>query len=394
MAVYQREYRSQKTRRPVWFYQFQWQGKAHKQSGFTTRQAAEAAESERKRKLKKEHRQRRVEERHSVPLQKATFREFVPQYLEQRATTHAENTAKREPRRVRPMLEFLGDKLLTDITPADIHAYVAKRKNQDGLAPRTINLELNSLRCLFRYAEELGAAESNPAKKAKNLRESVHVDHWIPTPEELQRFADEAAKTHSGQVLVTWIWFMAYTGTRPAEALFVEWEDIDFEHDRILIRPKPGNPLKNGRARYVEMHAELKAKLLAWQKLWNRVFERRARRYPTERTPLHQWVFYNPRNLPERAKSFLGGFTKARKKSGLPKMTPYTLRHFFISYCVMNGIPMLTIARWVGHSSTKMIEVVYGHLTPDYRAEQMSRFQIGPDVTNGGSEGREREPTT
>ena len=57
-------------------------------------------------------------------------------------------------------------------------------------------------------------------------------------------------------------------------------------------------------------------------------------------------------------------------------MTPYSLRHFFISYCVMNGIPSLTIARWVGHNSSKMIEQVYGHLTPDYRAEQMMRFRI------------------
>ena len=59
-------------------------------------------------------------------------------------------------------------------------------------------------------------------------------------------------------------------------------------------------------------------------------------------------------------------------------MTPYTLRHFFISYCVMNEIPMLTIARWVGHSSSRMIEQVYGHLTPRYRAGQMARFNIQP----------------
>jgi integrase len=62
-------------------------------------------------------------------------------------------------------------------------------------------------------------------------------------------------------------------------------------------------------------------------------------------------------------------------------MTPYTLRHFFISYCVMRGIPMLTIARWVGHTTTQMIERVYGHLTPAYQAEQMTRFTIGVDDT-------------
>jgi len=275
-------------------------------------------------------------------------------------------------------MEILGDKLMTSITPADIHAYVAKRKNKDKLANRSINLELNALRCLFRYAEELGYAGSNPAKKVKNLRETLKVEHWIPTPEDLMRFVDEAAKTYSGHVLVMWIWLMAYTGMRPREALFLEWQDIDFKRNQILIRPKPGNPLKSGCARYVEIHPELTSKLLVWRKEWNETFVRRAKRHPDEPAPPHNWVFYNPHGQRARAHSFLRGFHIARDKAGLPQMTPYTLRHFFISYCVMKSIPMLTIARWVGHTSSRMIEQVYGHLTPGYRAEQMSRFSIEP----------------
>jgi len=45
----------------------------------------------------------------------------------------------------------------------------------------------------------------------------------------------------------------------------------------------------------------------------------------------------------------------------------------------MNGIASLTIARWVGHISSKRIEQVYGHLIPDYRAEQMMKFRIYKD---------------
>ena len=169
---------------------------------------------------------------------------------------------------------------------------------------------------------------------------------------------------------------MAYTGARPSEALFIEWPDIDFEQNRILIHPKPGCPMKGGRSRYVELHPELKTHLSLWRAYWSRVFEKRAERHPDEVSPPHQWVFFNPRRQLMRARSFTSGFNRSRKKSGLLHMTPYTLRHFFISYCVMNGIPMLTIARWVGHTNTQMIEQVYGHLTPKYRAVQMTRFNI------------------
>ena len=45
----------------------------------------------------------------------------------------------------------------------------------------------------------------------------------------------------------------------------------------------------------------------------------------------------------------------------------------------MNGVASPTIARWVGHNSSKMIEQVYGPLTPDYRAEKMMRLRIYKD---------------
>lgn len=245
------------------------------------------------------------------------------------------------------------------------------------LANRSVNLELNTLRCLFRFAVDCQCARENPVERVKTLREPRH-DHWIPTPAELARFVSQAEETYSGKVLAAWIRFMAYTGARPREALFVEWCDIDFERQQIVIKPKPGNPLKSGKARYVELHDELKAILLAWRAEWKSTFEVRAARHPGEATPPHDWLFYNPRKQLERADSFNTCFETVRKRANLPGMTPYTLRHFFVSYCVMNGIDFLTISRWVGHSSTHMIEQVYGHLTPEYRARQMGKFAISP----------------
>lgn len=367
--VFKREYKSHKTHKSVWAYQFQWRNQTYKKSGYLTQGEAEKAEGDKLKKLKDE-------ERRTVPVQRAVLREFAPLFLVHRQTTNVESTAVREERRLRPFLELHGGKKLDDITVADIHAYVAKRKRDDHLSNRSINLELNTLRCLFRYAEDLGCCAETPMRKVRNLRETVKIDHWIPTPEELNVFVSEAAKTYSGPVLAAWVWTMAYTGMRPSEALFLEWEDVDFDSERIIIKPKPGNPLKTGKARYVEIHAELKPRLLEWREVWEEKFKIRARRHRDEPAQPHQWVFYNPHGQKDRAISFLRCFAKAKENSGLPKMTPYTLRHFFISYCVMSGIPTLTIARWVGHASSKMIEQVYGHLTPDYRVEQMTRFRI------------------
>ena len=367
MAVRKRTYETKRKMVTIWGYQFQRDQHTYWDGGFTSRAEALAAEEEKKRQL-------RFDELHSVEVKESTLQDFLPLYIQHRRVTRAAGTAYREDRFGRQIAKLFGGRLLSSISPADIHAYIARRKG-DELANRSVNLELNMLRCIFRFALECQYVRENPVKEIKSLREPRH-DHWIPTPEELARFAQEASTTSSGKVLTAWIWFMAYTGARPREALFVEWCDVDFERQQIVIKPKDGNPLKNGKARYVELHEELKVLLLAWREEWMRTFEDRARRHPGETTPPHDWVFYNPCDQLKRADSFSKGFKKARTSSMLPKMTPYTLRHFFVSYCVMNGIDFLTISRWVGHGSTHMIEQVYGHLTPEYRAKQMGKFSI------------------
>ena len=42
----------------------------------------------------------------------------------------------------------------------------------------------------------------------------------------------------------------------------------------------------------------------------------------------------------------------------------------------MSGVDTFTIAKWAGHSSTQMIDQVYGHLTPEFRAGQMAKIKF------------------
>jgi integrase len=56
----------------------------------------------------------------------------------------------------------------------------------------------------------------------------------------------------------------------------------------------------------------------------------------------------------------------------LAKIKPlgfHGLRHTWASHAVMGGVPLLVVARNLGHSSTKMVEKHYGHLAPSYIAD-------------------------
>jgi integrase len=64
-----------------------------------------------------------------------------------------------------------------------------------------------------------------------------------------------------------------------------------------------------------------------------------------------------------------------------PPANFHTLRHTYASLTVMNGAPLMVVARNMGHADTRMVEKHYGHMAPSYVAEAIRaaapRFGIG-----------------
>jgi integrase len=59
------------------------------------------------------------------------------------------------------------------------------------------------------------------------------------------------------------------------------------------------------------------------------------------------------------------------------------LRHTWASLAVMAGMPLMVVARNLGHADTRMVERHYGHLAPSYIADAIRksapRFGFKPD---------------
>jgi integrase len=52
-----------------------------------------------------------------------------------------------------------------------------------------------------------------------------------------------------------------------------------------------------------------------------------------------------------------------------PPITFHMLRHTWASLAVMGGVPLVVVARNLGHVDTRMVERVYGHLAPSFVAD-------------------------
>jgi integrase len=66
-----------------------------------------------------------------------------------------------------------------------------------------------------------------------------------------------------------------------------------------------------------------------------------------------------------------------------PAIGFHGLRHTWASLAVMNGVPLMVVAKNLGHADTRMVERHYGHLAPSYIADAIRagapKFGFKPD---------------
>ncbi len=62
-------------------------------------------------------------------------------------------------------------------------------------------------------------------------------------------------------------------------------------------------------------------------------------------------------------------WTRKRKRTiiaAVKTVNFHCLRHTWASHAVMNGVPLMVVARNLGHVDTRMVEKHYGHLAESY----------------------------
>jgi integrase len=68
----------------------------------------------------------------------------------------------------------------------------------------------------------------------------------------------------------------------------------------------------------------------------------------------------------EQARPMAEACTRGKIK---PAISFHILRHTWASLAVMNGTPLLVVAKNLGHADSRMVERHYGHLAPSFIAD-------------------------
>jgi integrase len=246
----------------------------------------------------------------------------------------------------------LADREIRRITKTECKKWA--RAFQKTASPTRYNNTLSALRHVFEVAREAGIVYSNPAEKLGRVR--VRPKQLVlPSSDQFLRVVDavEHAGAWCSRDCADFLCGLAYTGCRKGEAAQIEWRDVDFKANEIIIRGDPETGTKNWTVRRVPLIPD--ARELFEQMRADRANE-----------PLNAKVF--------RVRESQKALDRACKKVGVERMTHHDLRHLFATCCIESGVDIPTVSRWLGHKDGGALAMkTYGHLRREHSIAQAQR---------------------
>lgn len=209
----------------------------------------------------------------------------------------------------------------------------ARRKKP--IADGTIIRELVTLRAALSWAR--GERWITAVPKIETPRQPPPRDRWL-SREEASRLLDAALAPH----VKTFLAICLYTGARAGAVLELTWERVDLAAGLIDLGKAQG-----GKGRAVVPIAARLLPMLAEARI----------------TATCAFVVEHGGKPVVSIKT---GTRAAARRAGLPGVTPHVLRHTAATWMAMAGVPMIEIARMLGHSDSRVTERVYAKHSPDY----------------------------
>ena len=249
------------------------------------------------------------------------------------------------------LLDWFGDVALDDLSRDLMLAYVRQRKvagKKDG----TIHKELVVLRRALEEARDRELWRGEPSTLVPTIRVRYEPrENWLDARNGA-RLLDELA---FGRRL--WAALAMLGGLRLSEVEALRWEHVDIQNKRIRV---PGKKTISA-WRVIPIGPDLERLLVAARK--------RAKPAPADRV-VSRWPNVR-RDLAaaiERINKVDAARAAKRKRkppTPLKPVTPNDLRRTFASWLKQQGVDSFQVARLLGHTSSKMVELVYGRLADE-----------------------------
>lgn len=292
---------------------------------------------------------------------------FCDEYYNDYAMKEMISPHRGELSRMRMVKEYWADKSLGDvmpttpptdrrrlISPEDIKEYLQSCRIR-GCNEKTINRYLSSIQSMFKFAIYRGYITRNPVANVERRKNPKGRLRFLDLDE-----IDHLKKSASTKRMLWFIEIGLLTGFRPGNIQDIDIKrDVDFRTGVVWARGKGGFEYNVKMApRLIEIFAEIRKEKS----------EGKALGY-TENKFRMDWA-------------------DTMDKANLDNVQPYTLRHTFASHLLMSGVDIKTVAELMGHTSTRMVDMIYGHISAAHKEQAVSKLPWagGKQIVSGDTE--------
>lgn len=297
----------------------------------------------------------------------------------------------------------LGCTLLKDIKSAMIQSFI-NQLDKDGMATGTIQLVRTVLSNILEFAIREDLITKNPCNNLQIHKRPKKIKKVLTKDEEIV-FMSEAKLSSSYYPLY---YIALATGMRVNEILGLNWDDIDFKQDTILINRtlvKLSNKTSTGipftfqtpktlkSKRVIPMNSELKKFLLGHKKNQNNFkLEHPEEWEPYKTKYANNLVFTTKNGKPIYYTHVNQGIKriidKINKKENIQSkeekrdaivydtFTMHSLRHTFATRCFELGIDPKIAQELLGHSNISMTMDIYTHPSDEIKRTAIEKIQV------------------
>lgn len=296
-----------------------------------------------------------------------TFEAYATRWLE-RQVKYAPSTLASYRRMLERVYPYIGAIKLGELRPMALENMMIelrKRTHQGKpIQEATVQKYLTVVSAVLSDAKRNEIISKNPARMI-DLPDTEHRQQFIPTDEQAQELIlallDEPYHYKLFYVLAM------YTGCRRGELCALRWKDfvivekyrsvLTVSRSRTVVAGQGvvEGPTKNGRSRSIALSEDITSLVRGFCYYQREIAERQGRE-------LSPYLFVNEKGQPIHPDTFTKHLRLIFEENGFPDTFHlHTLRHYFVSTMLHEGVDKQTVAELAGHGNTSFLERTYCH---------------------------------
>lgn len=333
-------------RRSVWYIKIKWRGK-------TIRKSTKTANKDLARRIEAKIKYEIVEGAwfKKDPGESITFREAWEKYLSEETRCISIETYKRAEQAAKRILPFFGNYMLTEIAPAVLSEYKARRL-ADGITLSTLSKELQFVRRVFSLSKsQWQFVRQSPFEFFRLPRVNDQRVRFLE-PGQFKKILQECPSWLKGIVTLAKL-----TGIRRGNILTLTWSQVDLKNRLISI-----DHTKNGERLTLPL-TESAYDILASIK------EAKVRYLDCP------FVFHRD-GKPFTPNQLSMAFKRASNQAGIEDFRFHDLRHDFASKLVQEGNDRAKVQLLLGHKDERMTQR-YVHLKVEHLRSAVDSLEPG-----------------